>query len=356
MRLLTQSTHEAKPESDREAETLPDAAFYCVSSGMFFLGAVALINSLRLLGHTEPVFVLDCGLSPAQREALSAEATVVPAPGDSTPFLLKTPAPLRHPARVMVLIDADIILTQSLAELIERAAEDRVIAVEHGEDRFFPEWGELLGGTARYRRYVSSSLVLLGGQPGSKVVRIMDQVQRQVELERTPYSGPVPDFAFLGGTFPETDPHHPFYFADQDVLNAVLATRVDAERVELLDRRAEALTPFTGLELIEPDTLRCAYEDGTEPYAVHHYLPTKPWLKRTYDGVYSRLLRRLLSEADVALRVPRSWIPLRLKTGPIAHASRKLINARERFRWRVEEPLTTWTQSLRRAAREGWSR
>ena len=30
--------------------------------------------------------------------------------------------------------------------------------------------------------------------------------------------------------------------------------------------------------------------------------------------------------------------------------------ARERFRWRVEEPLTIRAQALRKSAREGWSR
>ena len=337
MPLMAEATHSRAGETD--AAEVPAAAFYCVSSEMFFLGAVALINSLRLLGHREPIFVLDCGLSAAQREVLSAEATIVAAPDESTPFLLKTVAPLRHPAEVMVLIDADIIVTRPFTELIDRASQGRVIAVEHGQDRFFPEWGEVAGGTARHRLYASSSLVLLGGPAGNEVIETMDSVQRRIEIEGTPYSGPVPDFAFAGGSFPDTDAHNPFYFADQDVLNAVLATRVDPELVEMLDRRAEAITPFTGLRLADPDTLRCAYEDGTEPYAVHHYLPMKPWLEGTFDGVYSQLLRRLLNGPDLAVNVPREWVPRRLRAGALAYVSRKLINTREQFRWRVREPL-----------------
>ena len=38
------------------------AAFYVVTGSDFFPGAVALLNSLRLQGHREPVFVLDCGM------------------------------------------------------------------------------------------------------------------------------------------------------------------------------------------------------------------------------------------------------------------------------------------------------
>ena len=107
-----------------------------------------MLNSLRLLGHAEPIFVLDCGLIPHNESCSRPEATLVPAPDDTTPWLLKTVAPLRHPADVMVLIDTDIIVTRPLTELIQRASRGRALAVEHGEDRFFREWGELLGGTA----------------------------------------------------------------------------------------------------------------------------------------------------------------------------------------------------------------
>ena len=65
----------------------------------------------------------------------------MPAPGEVTPFLLKTVAPLRHPAEVVVLLDADIIVTRPLTELIDRASHGRVLAVEHGHDRFFPSGG-----------------------------------------------------------------------------------------------------------------------------------------------------------------------------------------------------------------------
>ncbi len=53
----------------------PPVAFYCISSDLYFPGAVALVNSLRLVGHTEPIFLLDCGLSDAHRELLATEVT-----------------------------------------------------------------------------------------------------------------------------------------------------------------------------------------------------------------------------------------------------------------------------------------
>ena len=306
------------------------AAFYCVSSGEYFLGAVAMVNSLRLLGHSEPIFVLDCGLTDSQRQLVSPEATVLPAPDDSQPFMLKTTAPLAHPAEVMVLIDADIIVTRSLGPLIERAATDRVVAVADRLDRFIPEWGELLGlGEARPRQYVSSSLVLLGGGFGQRVVRLMDEAQDRIDTEGTAYSGPERGFHFDdGATAPDAAAlAHPWCFADQDLLNGILAT-AEPERVEWLDSRLTATIPFTGVSVVDERTLRCVYDDGTEPYALHHVFPVKPWLEPTIPGIYSQLLARLLRGRDVAVRVPKGELPPHLRPGLVAAAKGAASRAR----------------------------
>ena len=55
-------------------------AFYAVTGRDFFPGAVALLNSLRLLGHDEPLLVVDCGMTARQRELLAEHATVLAAP------------------------------------------------------------------------------------------------------------------------------------------------------------------------------------------------------------------------------------------------------------------------------------
>jgi hypothetical protein len=300
----------------------PRAAFYCVSSGVYFLGAVGLINSLRLQGHAEPIFLLDCGLTASQRELLSPHVTLVPAPADAPPYLLKTFAPMRHPAAVMVLIDVDMIVTRPLTELIEMASRGQVLAVENQMDRFVPEWGDLLDlGPIRRQPYLSSGLVLLGGSVGEAVLRLMDDRQRQVEYELGYLARNVPDY--------------PFLYLDQDVLNAILATRLEADRLVALDSRLAPVPPFAGLRITNEKALSCSYEDGVEPYVVHQYLPLKPWLEAVYDGAYSQLLRRSLAGPDVAVRVPRPQIPLRMRTGPLAYAERRLINAREQLRWRL---------------------
>ncbi len=161
-----------------------ETAFYSVSSEIYFLGAVGMINSLRLNGHTEPIFVLDCGLRADQRELLAPHATIVPAPPDRPPHLLKSVAPLAHPAEVMVLIDADMIVTRPLGELMERARSGEVVAFENNMDRFVPEWGELLDlGPIHRGPYVSSGLVFLGGDHGREVIRLLDDRVGSAEFD-----------------------------------------------------------------------------------------------------------------------------------------------------------------------------
>jgi hypothetical protein len=297
------------------------AAFYCMSSDVYFLGAVGMINSLRLQGHDEPIYLLDLGLERWQRELLTPEVTLVSAPASREPWLMKTVAPLAHPAEVMVLIDADMIVTRPLTELIASAEGGRVIAFENQIDRFVPEWGELLElGPVRRRPYVSSGLVVLGGKTGAEVVRLLDDRQRRVDFERSHFGADEPDYELR--------------FLDQDVLNAILAARVEPERVGALPFRLAPVPPFEGLGVDDAQGLRCAYDDGVEPYVVHHF-GVKPWLEPTHDGIYSQLLRRLLVAGDVAIRVPEEALPLRFQTGPLAYAERKRINARQRLRWRL---------------------
>ncbi|HYU59176.1 MAG TPA: hypothetical protein VEK39_00310 [Solirubrobacterales bacterium] len=313
---------------------MTDAAFYTVCDDGYFLGAVGLVNSLRLVGHDEPIFLLDCGLTVEQRELLAPEVSLIDGPHDVPGNLLKTIAPLSHPAQAIVLIDADIVVTRRLDELIERGSRGEVLAFETGMDRFCPEWGEQLGlGAARPKPYLCSALVFCGGPLGEEIVRLIDTRRDAVDWELTYWRRNVADY--------------PLVHADQDLFNAVLTTRVDDDRIVPLEGRLLAFPPFAGLSVAAADSLRCGYPDGVEPYAVHHWA-AKPWLEPTHHGVYSRLLRRLLIGDDVAIRVPADRIPLRLRSGPLAWAERTRINARERLRWHVAGPL-----SARVGARRG---
>jgi hypothetical protein len=296
-----------------------EVAFYCISDARYFLGVVGMVNSLRLLGHREPIYLLDCGLTSEQRRLLGDEVVLVDAPEDTPPYLLKTIAPLRRPAEVMVLIDADMIATRPLAGPIAIAAEGKVVAFENDSQRFVPEWGELLDlGEAQRRPYISSSLIALGGALGEEVLRLLDDRQRRVEFGRTFYGS--------------NEPGYPFTYPEQDVLNAILSTRPDQERIVTLEHRLAPNQPFRGLRLRDEASLRCAYRDGTEPYLLHHYL-YKPWLRPTYHGIYSRLLARLLLGADVAVPVPEDEVPLRMRAGILALLERKRVDIPDLAGW-----------------------
>jgi len=309
------------------------AAFYCVSDERYFLGAVAMINSLRLQGHREPVRLLDRGLSDWQRELLADEVEIVAGGGDTPPWLAKTVAPLERPAEAMVLIDADIVATRNLGELIERAAADRVVVFRNDTDRFVAEWGELLDlGPARRRPYVTSGLVIAGGDTGRMVIELLADRQRRVDIEQT----------FAGRDLAS----YPFRYPEQDVLNAILATRVDEERITTMPNRLAANPPYSGLRIVDEPRLRCAYGDGEEPFALHQFV-RKPWLEPMYHGIYSRLMARLLLGGDVAIRVGAERVPRRMRNGALARLERAAVDAVDLGRWYLGERLPA---SIRRIA------
>jgi hypothetical protein len=312
-------------------------AFYCVADARYFLGAVGLVNSLRMQRHAEPIFLLDCGLEPHQRELLAGEVTLVPAPSGAAPQVLKAIAPLRHPAQTAVLIDVDMIATRPLTDLVA-AARDGVVAFADRQHRYFAEWGELLGlGEAEQRPYVSSGLVACGGETGARVLAMLEEGGSRVDFERT----------FWG----RNDRDYPFLYADQDVLNAILATSVERGRVRVLEERLSATPPFRGLRVRDESTLTCDYDDGARPYVVHQYA-RKPWIEATYDGVYSRLLRRMLIGPGIAVRPPEELVPLHLTEGPRARALRRRINAADFMRWhfgdRLPPPIARRVEDRRR--------
>jgi hypothetical protein len=222
-----------------------------------------------------------------------------------------------------VLIDADVIVTRPLTELIEIAAEDRVVAFENNMDRFVPEWGELLDlGPVRRRPYLCTALVAIGSSPGVEVLSLMESRQARVDFDRTHWRDNAPDY--------------PFLYADQDVFNAILAARFEpGQTVVGMDHRLSPSIPFEGVRVVDEAALRLSCADGPEPYLVHQSLSPKPWQVPAYDGVYSRLLRRLLTSPDLALRVSSRVVPLRLRTGPLAYLERQRVNLREQLRWRL---------------------
>ena len=263
-----------------------------------------MVNSLRLVGHDEPVYLLDCGLSRAAaraaraRTSSSSQPRAAPRRGCS-----KTVAPLAHPAEVMVLIDADMIVTRPLDELIERAREGEVVAVEHGGDRFCPEWGELLGlGPVRRGPYCLLGLrASPAARSATEVLRLMDDRQRPRRLRPHLWS-------------PATTPTTRFSLLDQDVLNAILAASVEAERIVVLDRRLAPTPPFGGLRVVDERDAALRLRGRRRAVSSIHHFATKPWLEPTPHG---RLLPAPAPAADRRRRrdpgAATRMLPLRLR-------------------------------------------
>jgi hypothetical protein len=286
----------------------PTSAFYVVANSRHFLGLVALVNSLRLAGHWEPIFVADCGLEEVHRRRLADQVTFVELERTRVPHLAKTVAPLQHPEEVMVLVDADVIITRPITDLVEKAAAGKLVAfADRVAHRFDERWPELLGlGPLRRQPYANAGLIAVGGPHGKSFLEQLSAGYERVDSGRT----------FIGdGGFDE-----PFYYVDQDVMNAVLAASRQ-EHVLILDHELAPFPPFQGLRVVDEATLKCRYENGVEPYALHH-VTEKPWLSRTRWNPYCTLMRRLLLDPDLPIRVRRDEVPLRLQTGTVAALDR----------------------------------
>src|ERR1700693_1336517 len=291
--ISTPSTNEAAPKAE--------SAFYSVCNSRHFLGFVALLNSLRLMGHTEPIFLIDAGLTPEQRSLIAGHATLVPAP-EGAPVLSLTPiGPMKYPAGVAILLDADIIVVRPLTELIEAARNGRLVAVidaEPNHDRFFFEWRGPLGlGVLRPHPYFNAGQLLVPESLSDRLLPAWNEGHAKVNFQRSRNAS--------------ANLNDPFHLRDQDVLNAILAARFEPEEIIVVKHRLAPHPPFADLFMLDGDRLVCRYPDGTSPFLLHHVL-AKPWLKATGSNIYSSLLSRLLLAPDVTLTLKPEQLPLRL--------------------------------------------
>jgi hypothetical protein len=276
---------------------------------------VALLNSLRLIGHDEPIFLVDAGLTAEQRRLLSDHVTLIRGPQNAPVILLKQLGPMKYPASVSILLDADMIVTRPLRELIAAARSGRIVGFvdeDTTEDRFFPEWSSLLGyGPVRRQPYLNAGQLVIPDSLGHRLLELWVEGQAKVDAQGTWHG--------------KGRLSSPLYFGDQDVLNALVATHFEPEEMMIFEHRLAPFPPFPGLRLIDKQRILCRYADGTQPFLLHHIL-AKPWLKTTRTTVYSLLLPRLLLAPDVALRLEPNQLPLRLREGRLAVADRRRAN------------------------------
>src|SRR5262245_63535210 len=104
------------------------STYYMITDEAFFIGTVALLNSLRLTGNGGEFVALDCGLSPSQRERLAQHCRVEPARREDG-FMghpLKPVAWAPDVPGAVVMIDSDMLITGSLDPLLRDAADGRI--------------------------------------------------------------------------------------------------------------------------------------------------------------------------------------------------------------------------------------
>lgn len=286
------------------------------------------MNSLRLVGHSEPVFLVDAGLTLEQRERLSGHVILIPAPEGAPAVFLKMFGPLERPAGVAILLDADVIILRRLTRLIETARTGRLVAFVNNKpnhDRFFADWSSTLGlGPLRRQPYLAAGQLFVPASLNRRLLQPWMDGQVKVDIRRT----------WLGGG----NLSDPFYFADMDVFNAVVAARLEPEDIITFENRLAPHPPFADLILVDERRLICQYPDGARPFLLHHVL-AKPWLKPTRSNIYSQLLSRLLLAPDVALQLTPEQLPLRLREGWLAAADRARANAQAFVVTRTRAPL-----------------
>ena len=324
---------------------LPSLAvtYYTVSDHRFFLGTVALLNSLRLTGNEGELVVLDVGLTARERELLSDHATVFAPPRqvDVHPVMIKPYAHLCHTSGTAVMIDSDVIVTGSLGHVVALARDGQICAYPEQavRGRWFAEWEKTLGLRASLRRdtYVNAGLVAFSTDWWPHFLKRWGEV-----CER------IPPGEMWGS-------RSPFQAPDQDALNALLMSEIRPEGLALLP---ETEASFRGNITVEDiESLVCRV-NGDMKTILHYMDSPKPWESsgwlRLASTDYVRLMRRLLFANDVPLRLDSRQAPLWLRPGRLGELTLRLLGAGNRggiwFARKVPGPLQDALRQLRRRA------
>lgn len=315
-----------------------EVTFYVVSDERFFIGAVGLINSLRLMGHEQRVVVLDCGMTERQREVLASECELA-SPPDSragNPQLLKPFANLMSPKGIVVILDSDLIVTRPLDPMLQAASGGRVCACSDPEsDRWFADWEQIFGCRAPPRRqtYVSSGFVAFSTEYWPDLLpRWWDSCQR---IRSYPT-------AFYGA------PDSPTAQADQDALNAILMGELPEEVLAVQPREVQPSMEQLRwhVRVLNVDMLSCSMRNRAVTL-IHPGVMTKPfetqWWLDQGQSPYPVLLRRLLVKQDIRIRVDRESVPIWLQSGWLGSVmvrTLRLVNGlgrirRQLRRWRL---------------------
>lgn len=282
---------------------------------------VGLLNSLRLLGHDEPVTVLERGMSKEQKDAIRDHCRIVSLTANVRNPCHLTAYPAQFDAAgICVLIDADALVVGRLDTLIEQARTGKIcLSPDPDDSRYFEEWQEIfaLEGPPRRQTYYNTGLVIFSTEAWPNLLdRWWDALQR---IWHRP--------SYMEGAPMMEDPTSQ---PDQDALNAILMSEVGPGAIYEIPE-SENLFPadLPAVELRDVATLSCAFK-GKRVNVIQCSGRPKPWawemvrLQRS-THCYLPLLRRVLVAEDVAVEIPRSTVPPWLWRGPLGEAAFRVL-------------------------------
>ncbi len=305
---MTASSPSALPRLDFSDD---DVTFFTIGDDAFFPGVAGLINSLRVLGYTQRIVVADCGLTASQRDLLRPHCTLVPLSRSDVknPQQYKAFAYLLRPRGTVAIVDSDIILTDSIDDMLAAARDGKIcVFPDPEEQRWFAEWESVFALAAPLRRqtYVNSGFEVFSTLHWPTLLARWWQACARTFPNPTYQEGATTD--------------DPTSQSDQDALNAVLMSEVPADALDFQPKDRQVFRwSFEDVRVDDERTLRCSME-GTRVAALHAIGRTKPWQRVAWReagrrNAYVRLLRRLLTGDDVAVRVPSGDVPSWLRPG-----------------------------------------
>lgn len=296
--------------------------FFTIADESYFPGLVGLLNSLRLAGHSEPVTVLDRGLSTRQKEAISPHCDIVSLAVDvrNPCHLTAYPSQLGYRG-VVLLIDSDVLVLERLGEAIREAGNGRICMYrDPDEGRCFPEWEEIfdLREPLRSQPYYQTHFVAFSTEAWPDLLdRWWEALQKIWHL---------PSF-MEGASMRGSATSQP----DQDALNALLMSEVPAGAVHELPSGEHAMTGrMSEVAVSDRDSLSCSWQ-GQRVRMLHCEGHPKPWsvelLKaRRNTHCFLPLLRRVLTDGDATVRVPNRLLPPWLWSGAVGGMTFRLVH------------------------------
>jgi hypothetical protein len=292
-------------------------AFYTVCNSSYFPGVIALLNSLRLTGHSGRLFVLDVDLRPEQRTRLEEHCTLIRLETQEgiNPLLLKGYPEVIGVDDVAVIIDSDIIVTGSLMPAIELAGAGQICAYpDADDDRRFSEWEHLfsLATPPRRQTYVNSGFIAFSTRHWPTLLSRWRELSEAIPTSATRAGG--------------AEKGTPLWDGDQDALNALLMSEISPAAVQLLPRDEAPTHPRDRAVVTVQDERRliCTCR-GTRTTLLHAAGNPKPWQVRRSavapGDCFAQLLPRVLFADDVLLRASKRDVPLGYRPGWMAQVA-----------------------------------